>query len=188
LGARGANVTLTVGDASAGVALDRAARSIRDGRLEMAYCGAVEMMSEPLLRILAGLNCPDFVGEGCVCLLLETLEGARGRNARVYAEVAGTALGSDSRTPATRWSRDPEAIARPLRRAVAAATGEGGPAGARVQAVFLHAAGYPESDAAEIAAAEATFPGVARTSLAQKTGAFAAAGGLNLAAAVLEAA
>jgi 3-oxoacyl-(acyl-carrier-protein) synthase len=187
LDARGANITLTCGDASAALALERGARWIRDGRLEMAWCGGVETMPQALLRVLARLDSPEFVGEGCASFLLETLEGARGRKAPIYAEIRGAALGSDPGALALEWSRDPEAISRNLRRALAACGREEPRPAPPIAKVFLHAPGEPLSDAAEEAALERILPGVDRVAVSRKTGTFAAAGGFSLAAAALEA-
>jgi 3-oxoacyl-[acyl-carrier-protein] synthase II len=185
LNARGANLTLTCGDASAAAALERGARWIREGRLEMAWCGGVETMPRPLLRILANLSAPPFVGEGCVCFLLETLEAARSRKAKIHAEVAGGALGSDPGAPPLEWSRDSHAIARVLGRALDSCDREQ-PRPAAVFRVYLHAPGLPLCDAAERAAAERLLPGAERITLTEKAGAFAAAGGFPLLAAALD--
>lgn len=184
---RGADITLTCGDASAATALEMAARAIRDGRLEMAYCGGVELMSESLVRVLASLRFPLFLGEGGACLVLESLDLARSRKARIYGEVAGGALASDPGAPANDYSRDPEAMERVIRRALASAAGEGLPPAGPIGKIFLHAAGPPEAEAAERTAVERTCPGIPTETVAAKMGTLAAAGGLNLAAAALEA-
>ena len=87
----------------------------------MACCGGVELAPEPLVRILASLRSPLFLGEGGACLVLESLDLARSRGARIYGEVAGGALASDPEAPATGYSRDPGALERILRRALASA-------------------------------------------------------------------
>ena len=184
---RGADITLTCGDASAATALEMAARAIRDGRLEMAYCGGVELMSESLVRVLASLRSPLFLGEGGACLILESLDLARSRKARIYGEVAGGALASDPGAPATDYSRDPEAMEHVIRRALASAAGESQPPAEPIRKIFLHAAGSPQAMAAERRAVERTCPGIPTEAVAAKTGTLAAAGGLNLVAAALEA-
>ncbi len=187
LDTRGADITLTCGDASAAAALEMAARAIRDGRLEMACCGGVELAPEPLVRILASLRSPLFLGEGGACLVLESLDLARSRGARIYGEVAGGALASDPEAPATGYSRDPGALERILRRALASAGRGSRLPGEAIRKIFLHAAGSPRADAAERRAVERTCPGVPTETVAAKAGALAAAGGLNLVAAALEA-
>jgi 3-oxoacyl-(acyl-carrier-protein) synthase len=160
LDTRGADITITCGDASAATALEMAARAIRDGRLEMAYCGGVEMMSESLVRVLASLRSPLFLGEGGACLVLESLDLAQARKARIYAEVAGAAMASDPAAPATDYSRDSRAMERVIRRALASAGGDGRPFQGPLRKVFLHAAGSPQAVAAERDAVERVCPGV----------------------------
>jgi 3-oxoacyl-[acyl-carrier-protein] synthase II len=186
LDTRGANMTLTAADASAATALALAERSIRHGRLDMAYCGGVEMLSEPLLRVLASLGCPEVVGEGCACILLETLDAARARGARIYAEVAGSFLASDPEASPTQWSWNPEAFSRTMQGAIDSVAGEPVPSGAHFRKVYLHAPGSPGADAAEASAADRVLPGVPRESVSRKSGAFAAAGGFSLVAAALD--
>ena len=187
LDTRGADITLTCGDASAATALDMAAQAVREGKLEMAYCGGVELMPEPLVRVLATLRSPAFLAEGGACLILESLDLAKSRKARVYAEVAGSALGSDPKAPATDYSRDPGALERVIRRALASAAGQDPVPVESIRKVFLHAAVGAPADSAERAAVERICPGVPTQSVASKTGNLAAAGGLSLVAAAVEA-
>jgi 3-oxoacyl-[acyl-carrier-protein] synthase II len=185
LDTRGANITLTSGDASAATSLEMAARAIREGRLDLAFCGGVDLMPEPLLRVLATLGAPPFVGEGCACLLLEEMDLARERKARIYGEVAGGALASDPTAPATEWSRDVDVIARVMERALVSAAGEG-PPGKGIQKIFLHAATPRETVLAERSAAERLLPGVPCVTVAKKLGSLTAAGAFSLVAAALE--
>jgi 3-oxoacyl-[acyl-carrier-protein] synthase II len=181
--ARGTCVTLTCGDASATAALGTAAMALREGRLEMAYCGGVEIMSEPLLRVLAPLGGPSHLGEGAVCLILETLQGAKSRGARVLAEVYGVGLASDPQAPATSWSRDSGMFALAMRRALAGIGRNGRPP---VNSLLLHACGWQDSDVAERVAGESVCPGVRQWSITPIFGTHSASGGLALAAAALE--
>ncbi len=185
LDTRGAVFTLTLADASAACALEMAAGAIAGGRLEIAYCGGVDLMPEPLLKVLAGLRSPAFVGEGGICFLLEERDRAEARQARIYAEVAGGALGSDPCAAATSWSRDSAALARPMRAALATASSGSRSPGGFCRRIFLHAAGSPEADAAEREAAGKVLPFVPCESVTGKVGTFAAAGGFSLAAAAL---
>jgi 3-oxoacyl-[acyl-carrier-protein] synthase II len=181
--ARGTCVTLTCGDASAAAALGTAARALRDGRLEMAYCGGAEVMTEPVLRALAPLGGPSHLGEGAVCLVLETAQCAKNRNARILAEVSGLGLASDPHAPATSWSRDPQVFSLAMRRALA---GAGREEKTRVGSVLLHACGWQDSDEAERVAGETVCPGVRQWAITPVFGTYAASGGLALAAAVLQ--
>jgi 3-oxoacyl-[acyl-carrier-protein] synthase II len=184
--ARGTCVTLTCGDASAAAALGTAARALREGRLEMAYCGGVELMTAPLLRALGPLGGPSHLGEGAVCLILETLQRAKSRNARLLAEVTGNGLASDPQAPATSWSRDWEVFALAMRRAVERSGGKSENERLRVGSLLLHACGWRDSDEAERVAGEAVCPGVRQWSITPIFGTHAASGGLALAAAALE--
>jgi 3-oxoacyl-[acyl-carrier-protein] synthase II len=179
LDTRGAAVSFTCGDASATIAVGAAVRAIREDRVRMAYCGGIELLPAPLLRVLAGLGCSS-VGEGCVCLILESFDAARRRGARIYAEIVGAGSASDPGTSATEWSRDARAHKESMRRAIEHAGG-----GAR--GVFLHACGDVAADAAEREAVEAVLPAAETRETTSIFGTLAAAGGFNLAAAVLEA-
>lgn len=180
LDTRGPTITFTCGDASTASALQFAARGIRSGRVEMAYCGGVEMLSQPLLRVLASLGSMDFAGEGGVCFLLESLPRARARGARIYAEVVGSGAASDPVASPTEWSRDPEPVRAALAGAAALAECE-------IRKVFLHACRSPRAEEAERLAVNATLPGVETAQTSSIFGTLAAAGGFNLAAAALEA-
>ena len=181
LEAQGASETLTTSDGSAAAAVASAYRAVRDGRVGVAYAGGVELLLDPLPRVLAGIGAPRFLGEGCACLVLESLDAARARGARVHAEIAGVALAADPECPAGNWSRNPEPIAALLRRASRAADG------VSVERVFLHVCGASASREAERSAAEQVWPGCTPIVPARVFGDLAAAGGISLAAAVLSA-
>lgn len=176
--AQGESVTFTCGDASCAAAVSAAARAVAGDRLATAYAGGVELLPPPLLRVLAALGAPEFLGEGCVCFLLETLESARARGARIHAEIAVAVSGSDPGAAPTRWGTDPAPIARTMRRAIDRFEG-------RVRAVYLHAPGSPPSDAAEREAVRGLLPDVPEISVPAVTGSLAAAGGFTIAAAAL---
>jgi 3-oxoacyl-(acyl-carrier-protein) synthase len=177
---RGANVTFTCGDASAAAALAAGVRAVESGRVDLAYCGGVELLPAPLPDVLAALGAPPFVGEGCVSLVLEDGDRARARRAKIYAEVAALAAGSDSACGRTEWSANAERIAAVLGRAVQSFGQE------EIERVFLHASGSRGADEAEAQAAAHVVPGARRTSVSGVFGSLAAAGGFNLAAAALE--
>lgn len=106
-----------------------AARLVEAGDVDYAFAGASDASLVPFLvagyeqmRVLAPEDMYPFdrrrkgflLGEGAGIVFLETLESARARGARPYAEVLGCALGSDCFHP---LSFDPqgEALARTLK-------------------------------------------------------------------------
>jgi 3-oxoacyl-[acyl-carrier-protein] synthase II len=188
LDTRGGSVTFTCAEVSAATAVDWAARAIAEDRLDLAYAGGVDLMPEPLLRILAALRGPCFVGEGAVCLVLESLSSARGRGARIHAEVAGSGLAADPSASAHGYGRDP----RPLEAALGTARerlesiARAGRGGTAIRKILFQACGDPEAEAAERSAAGRIVPEAGRECVSTCFGAFAAGGGLGLAAAVLD--
>jgi 3-oxoacyl-[acyl-carrier-protein] synthase II len=116
-GIHGQCTTLNASCASATYAAGEAFRRIRDGYDEMVLCGGVESLREQSGAIMRGF---DMLGaltksadglpwpfsksrsgflfaEGGACMLvLETLERARARNARIYAEVLDYRACSDA--------------------------------------------------------------------------------------------
>ena len=188
LDTRGLSVTFTCADVSAATAVDWAARAIADGRLDLAYAGGIDLMPEPLLRILAAVAAPDFVGEGAVCLVLESLRSARGRGARIHAEIAGSGLAADPAAAPNGYGGDPRPLVTAMRWACRRlpTIGPRGEAGTGVGTVFLQACGVPEAEAAERSAARTVCPEAELEAVSPRLGAFAAGGGLGLATAVLD--
>jgi len=185
LDTRGACVTFTCADASAAAALEFGARAIRDERVDMAYCGGVDLMSAPLLRVLAALGALDSVGEGAVCFMLESEHRARRRGARIYAEVSSAGIASDPSAPPADWGPDAAPIAAAMRRALDRTAEEPG-APRRDTSVFLHPCGGEAAGAAQERAARMVLPDATLARPGRVTGALAAAGGFGLAAAALE--
>lgn len=134
LGITGANVTLTMREASPLAAVGNAAREIALGRAEWALAGGVEEIS-PLLhaaldrfRALArpcsgipetarpfDVHRDGFVAaEGATVLLLESAERATARGAPVRARVRGSFLANDPTAPPTSWGHDVDELAEGL--------------------------------------------------------------------------
>ncbi|WP_018084862.1 beta-ketoacyl-ACP synthase II [Desulfurispora thermophila] len=107
---RGVNVTTTSACASSNNAIGDAYRLLRYGLLDVAFTGGAEAPVTPLavagfcsMKAMSTRNeQPEkasrpfdagrdgfVIGEGAAVLVLETLEHARRRGARIYAEVAG---------------------------------------------------------------------------------------------------
>lgn len=180
LSTRGATITFTCADASGAAAVEFGARAIREGRVTMAYCGGIELLCEPLMRVIATMGSITRVGEGAVCLILESLDTARARGARIYAEIAGSGSASDPSAGAVNWGSDTTPLRVSITRAVKRAGGE-------VSRVWLHAPPAPAAASAEREVAESVCPGAAMRGTTDMFGTLAAAGGFNIAAAVLDA-
>ena len=181
LSTRGATITFTCADASGAAAVEFGARAIREGRVTMAYCGGIELLCDPLVRVVAAMGSIDSIGEGAVCLILESLETAKARGARIYAEVAGSGMASDPAAGAVNWGHDPAPLRVSMARAAKRTGGE-------ISRVWLHAPPAARAAEAERQVAQAVCPGAATHHTTDMFGTLAAAGGFNLAAGILDAA
>lgn len=117
-GAKGPNMVLTSACASATHAIGMAYTEILMGRCDVCITGGVEATVTPMgisgftaLKALstAHNDTPELasrpfdkdrdgfiMGEGAGCLMLETLEHAQARNAKIYAEIVGTGASDDA--------------------------------------------------------------------------------------------
>ena len=168
LNLRGPGFAIASACATGGHAIGEAAEIVRRGDASVMLAGAAEACVTPLT--LAGDHAlgalsrrneePErasrpfdrdrdgfVLAEGAAALVLEDLEHARRRGARVYAELAGYGATTDG-LHETR--PDPEGAA--AARAIGRALEKAGATPQDVSAVFAHAAGTQAGDAAEVRA------------------------------------
>jgi 3-oxoacyl-[acyl-carrier-protein] synthase II len=205
--AQGPSNTITCGDASGLLAIGEAGRLIRRGGSNLAFAGGAESKLNPmgLLRqgLLGRLNtaandapqlaCRPFdadaagtvLGEGGGLLILEDLQRARQRDARVYAELAGAAAACD---PGGVNVQTPTAggLELSLKRAMKSA----GVGPEDIDLIVAHGTGVPAEDALEAQAWRAALGERSdRIPAFSVTGAvgslFAGSGGLAAAAAAM---
>ncbi|MCC6415361.1 MAG: beta-ketoacyl-ACP synthase II [Opitutaceae bacterium] len=172
---RGPNMSVASACATSGHAIGEAAAAIARGDVEVMLAGGAESTVTPLaigafaqMRALSTRNdAPEaasrpydadrdgfVLGEGSVVFVLEELEHARRRGARIYAEVRGYGATADayhlsSLAPGAEGSA----------RAMTAALQRGGVDPAEVDYVSAHATSTPGGDGEEAAAIATVFAG-----------------------------
>ena len=141
---------------------------IRSGRADVVTAGGTEAAIHPLplagfaaMQALSTRNDePErasrpydkgrdgfVLGEGAGVVVLETLEHARARGAKVYAEIAGTGISSDAHHIA-----QPDPVGAGAARAMAQAVRSAGAQPSDVVHINAHATSTPVGDVAEVAA------------------------------------
>lgn len=146
-------------------AIGLAFRMVRDGEVEMAIAGGSEapfslglLKAWEAMRVIAPDTCRPFsrdrrgmiLGEGGAMLVLEPLEAARARGARIHAEIAGFGMSSDAHH-ITQPSVDGPA------RAMRAAVGDAGLRPEQVGYINAHGTGTPGNDPMESRAIHEVF-------------------------------
>lgn len=166
-GLQGPATTHSNSCASGNVALGDALRLIREGRADVVLAGASESPLSPLtftaFDVIHTMSrwqaspchaCRPFdrsrdgfvMGEGAACFVVESLEHATRRGARVYAEIAGYSLVSEAHHMTI-----PRPDGEPLRRAMGMALDDAGVTPADVDYINAHASSTPQNDANEAA-------------------------------------
>ena len=170
----GPSSTVVTACATGAQAIGDAFHHVRSGRAPVMVAGAVESTQHPLFiagfaamralvtdsndrpeaasRPFDASRAGFVLGEGTGMLILEELEHAQARGARIYAEILGFGSSNDAYHPI---APHPEGIG--AARAIRAALADGGVDPDRVNHVNAHAASTPAGDPAEAAAIKATF-------------------------------
>ena len=157
-GFEGPRACVVAACASSTIAIGRGAEAIRSGRVDAAVVGGTDALSRltytgfNLLRLMDPAPCRPFdrnragmnIGEGAGILVLERLDRARARGARIYAELAGHAVACEAFHPTA-----PEPEGRPVAAIVTLALRDAGINVDEVQHVNAHGTATPQNDAAE---------------------------------------
>jgi 3-oxoacyl-[acyl-carrier-protein] synthase II len=175
LNCRGPNMSIASACATSGHALGESARAIRRGDADVMLAGGAEAVITPVavgafaqMKALSTRN--DFpekasrpydadrdgfvIGEGAVVFVLEEMERARRRGARIYAELLGYGATADAHHLS---SLAPDAEGS--RRSMQIALSDGRVTPGRVGYVSAHATSTPGGDGEEAAAIAAVFAG-----------------------------
>ncbi|HEX6939160.1 MAG TPA: beta-ketoacyl-ACP synthase II [Longimicrobiales bacterium] len=172
-GFTGPNATNAMSCASGTIAIGEAWRLIRDGHADVAIAGGVEAPLAPLsfgafaiIRAMSTRNddperaCRPFdrdrdgfvMGEGACTLVLERLDRARARNARIYAEILGYATTNDAHHMTAPRPDGAQAL-----RAMRTALQRAGITPDRIDFISPHGSSTPLNDSTESAALKRLF-------------------------------
>ena len=171
LGFAGPNTMIPTACAAGNYAIANAMDLLRAGRAEVMLAGGADAFSRITytgfhrLGAIAPERCQPFdknrkgmiPGEGAAVLVLEPLERARARGARIYAELAGYGLSCDAHHM-TAAHPEGEGAARAMERALA----DAGAAPEEVSYVSAHGTGTPTNDRLEVLAVKRVFGEAAR--------------------------
>jgi nodulation protein E len=164
-GITGPSLSISTACSSANHAIGHAFEMVRAGRAECAVTGGCEsvfsfgfLKAWEAMRVVAPDTCRPFskdrkgmiLGEGAAMLVIEPLERAQARGARVYAEICGFGMSADAHH-LTQPSSDGPALA--IRRALK----DGGVAAERVGYINAHGTGTSANDPTETAAIRKAF-------------------------------
>jgi 3-oxoacyl-[acyl-carrier-protein] synthase II len=203
---KGPSNTITCADASSHLAIGEAFRTIQRGNADLAICGGAEskvtemgMLRHGLLKRLneSHNDSPEqavrpfdadaagtALAEGGGLLILEELEAARARGAKVYAELVGFAASQDSYK-----ITEPDPSGRSYARAIIGALRDGGVTADDVSLLIPNGLGIPAHDRAELAGLKTVFgnrmPEVPMSLTKAQTGSLAAGSGVEAGTAVL---
>jgi 3-oxoacyl-[acyl-carrier-protein] synthase II len=157
-GFEGARACVVAACSSSTIALGQAADAIRLGRLDAAIAGGTDALARltysgfNALRLMDPEPCRPFdrgrggmnIGEGAGILVLEDLDRAARRGARIYAELAGYGLGCEAFHPTA-----PEPGGRPVAAVIRMALGDARIDPSDVDHLNAHGTATPQNDRAE---------------------------------------
>ncbi len=164
-GITGPSFTISTACASAGHAIGQAYWMVRAGMTDVALTGGSEapfsfgiLKAWEAMRVVSPDTCRPFskdrrgmvLGEGAAMLVLEPMEMAQARGARIHAEIVGVGMSADA-AHITQPSAD--GAARAMRRALKYA----GLAPEQIGYINAHGTGTLANDATETAAIKAVF-------------------------------
>lgn len=166
LGLGGPVSTVTMACVSSSVAVGCAIDAIRDGEAEVALAGGADALTLlsysgfSVLRAMTRSLCRPFdrdrdgmvLGEGAAILVVESLERARRRGARIYAELLGWGVAGDAYHPT-----GPHPEGRGLAAALRTALAEARLDPEAVDHLNLHGTGTRANDRAEAQAVRRVF-------------------------------
>ncbi|HEV3456898.1 MAG TPA: beta-ketoacyl-[acyl-carrier-protein] synthase family protein [Thermoanaerobaculia bacterium] len=166
LGFAGVNTMIPTACAAGNYALAHAVDVLRAGRAELMLAGGADAFSRitytgfARLGAIAPERCQPFdrrrkgmiPGEGAAVLVLEPLDAARRRGARIYAEVAGYGLSCDAHHMTAAHPAGEGAV-----RAMTRALEDAGVAPEEVSYISAHGTGTPTNDRLEAIAVERVF-------------------------------
>jgi nodulation protein E len=165
LGLSGPAYTVSTACSSANHAIGQAFRMVRDGYADMAVTGGSEAMftigmlkAWEAMRVIAPDTCRPFskdrrgmiLGEGGAMMILEPMEAAKARGAKIYAEICGFGMTADAHHLTQPAMHGPS-------RAMKGALREGGLAAEEVGYINAHGTGTPGNDPVETAAIRDVF-------------------------------
>ncbi len=159
-------VTIPTACAAGNYAIGYGFDAVADGEVDVALCGGVDALLRMTfvtfyrLGTIAPQTCQPFdrnrkgilTAEGGAMLVLEDLDSAVARGARIYAEVLGYGLACDAHRPV---APDQRSVARCMARAHANA----GISPGQVDYISAHGTGTKANDVTEVAAIRQVFAG-----------------------------
>jgi len=170
---QGPSNSITCGEAGAHIAISEAAQIIQRGGSDIAIAGGAETKANPmnvtrqciLKRATTENNhdpisaCRPFdadakgsvFGEGAGMVILENLDNAKRRAAKIYAEVAGTGLSNSINPAYEHLEPDGKGIQIAIEKAIAEAQIEP----VQLDLIIPHGTGIPQDDLAEARAIQA---------------------------------